>query len=337
MNVVILEDELFSAKRLSKMIKELRPAYMVQATIDSIENAIHWLNSNPQPDLILMDVRVADGMSFELFKHIQISSPVIFITAYDEYALEAFKSNGIDYLLKPVDKQTLEESLSKLELLGGRGTLPPQFDEKQFMNDAYIVEEERAFMFIDLNNSTMLAEKLGHMKYSKFLTSYYELLLWYAGKYKAETYQVVGDEIVLTWPIKNLSDSRNPFQLHYTLERALLSREEFFWSKYQTMPRFTSSVHKGKVAMSYIGGQLKDRAYHGDVLNTAARMLEQAKLKKVKLVTSADFLSGVINSNPFIVHALGPLKVRGKSNPLELFSIEAPSMLAQVRGEPASI
>ena len=80
---------------------------------DSIKSTVNWLQNNPSPDLILMDIELADGQSFEIFNHVQVKSPVIFITSYDEYALKAFKVNSVDYLLKPVQKEDLQAALEK--------------------------------------------------------------------------------------------------------------------------------------------------------------------------------------------------------------------------------
>jgi len=115
MNVLIIEDEKLNALRLQKLLLEIDPQLTVIAVLDTIADSVQWLRSHPFPDLILMDVRLADGICFEIFTKIEITSPVIFTTAYDEYALRAFKVNSIDYLLKPVDIDELRGSLSKFK------------------------------------------------------------------------------------------------------------------------------------------------------------------------------------------------------------------------------
>ena len=119
MNVLIIEDEPHAAQRLSKLVVELMPSSKLLATIDSVKNAITWLKGNPKPDIIFMDIQLADGLSFDIFEQVDVQSPVIFTTAYDAYALKAFKVNSIDYILKPVDKNDLSMALKKLSTLSG--------------------------------------------------------------------------------------------------------------------------------------------------------------------------------------------------------------------------
>jgi len=119
MNILIIEDENLAAQRLSKLIKEIDPAIAIKGVTDSIEASVEWLQSNPAPDLILMDIELADGQSFEIFTRVEVKSPVIFTTAYDEFALKAFKVNSIDYLLKPVKNEDLKNAFSKLKSLKG--------------------------------------------------------------------------------------------------------------------------------------------------------------------------------------------------------------------------
>ncbi|MCB0850968.1 MAG: response regulator, partial [Bacteroidetes bacterium] len=113
MKVLIIEDENSAAKRLEKLIKEIEPTFEIVETLDSVEGAVEWLENNEDPELIFMDIHLSDGSSFEIFKETHIKVPVIFTTAYDEYAIQAFKVNSVDYLLKPIKKQELRESLDK--------------------------------------------------------------------------------------------------------------------------------------------------------------------------------------------------------------------------------
>src|ERR1044072_5565988 len=99
--ILIIEDEEAAARRLHKMIMELLPDANILPAIASINAAVEWFNKNPAPHLVFSDVHLADGLSFEIFKQVQVQCPIIFSTAYDQYALEAFKVNSIDYLLKP--------------------------------------------------------------------------------------------------------------------------------------------------------------------------------------------------------------------------------------------
>lgn len=112
-SVLIIEDELPNVQRLEKMLLQLNKNIIVQGILQTVQDSILWLSNHEQPDLIFMDIRLTDGLSFEIFNHVEITAAVIFITAYDEYALKAFEVNGIDYLLKPLEVDKLKKSLEK--------------------------------------------------------------------------------------------------------------------------------------------------------------------------------------------------------------------------------
>ena len=113
MNIIIIEDEKPAARLLQRKVEKL--GLEVKHLLHSVEEAITWFNSNTHPDLIFLDIQLSDGLSFEIFETIDIKSAVIFTTAYDEYALRAFKLNSIDYLLKPIDEEDLETAVSKFK------------------------------------------------------------------------------------------------------------------------------------------------------------------------------------------------------------------------------
>jgi len=113
MKIIIVEDEDLAVKKLQKTLTAVDQEADVVGIADSIKGTVEWLQQNPSPDLILMDIELADGQSFEIFNLAEIKSPVIFTTSYDEYALKAFKVNSIDYLLKPVQKDELAAALNK--------------------------------------------------------------------------------------------------------------------------------------------------------------------------------------------------------------------------------
>ena len=117
MNILIIEDEKLAANRLSTLIKTMDETVKIVGILDSIKASVAWFSSNPQPDLTFMDIQLADGLSFEIFDQVAISCPVIFTTAFDEYALRAFKVNSIDYLLKPIDTDELSRAMEKFRNL----------------------------------------------------------------------------------------------------------------------------------------------------------------------------------------------------------------------------
>lgn len=113
MRVLIIEDEYGVAQNLCDILREIEPDIEILAIIESVKEAINWIKQNPKPDIGFFDIRLADGDSFKIFEQIKIDFPIIFTTAYDEYALKAFKVNSIDYLLKPIDKVSLDVALNK--------------------------------------------------------------------------------------------------------------------------------------------------------------------------------------------------------------------------------
>jgi len=130
MRALIVEDEKAAVRILKSILTELSPQYEISGVTDSIIGTVEWLSTNPSPDLVFMDIHLADGSAFEIFERIAIRCPVIFTTAYDEYALKAFKVNSIDYLLKPINENEMRRALDKLELLQNA----PQRDDEDFLH-----------------------------------------------------------------------------------------------------------------------------------------------------------------------------------------------------------
>jgi DNA-binding LytR/AlgR family response regulator len=126
MKILIIEDEPLVAKDLQNLIGKLAPDANIIRVISSVESAKKWITENPMPDLILSDIQLSDGISFDIFESLHLTCPIIFTTAYDEYAIRAFKLNSIDYLLKPVDAKELEAALTKYKSLSAENMLGDQ-------------------------------------------------------------------------------------------------------------------------------------------------------------------------------------------------------------------
>lgn len=153
MNVLIIEDEQPAAQRLEKLIKSIVPEAYVLGKLDTIKASVEWLNNHEQPDIVFMDVQLADGISFSIFESCDIKAPIIFTTAYDEYALKAFKVNSVDYLLKPVDKDELSNALNKIKTLTGKA------------NDELISNLDAAIRMLTKKYKTRFVVKVGeHIK-----------------------------------------------------------------------------------------------------------------------------------------------------------------------------
>jgi DNA-binding LytR/AlgR family response regulator len=141
MKTLIIEDEQPAAKRLAKMLSEHCPECEIMDMIDSVEGAVKWLRNFQAPDLIFMDIQLADGLSFDIFGQTQLTAPVIFTTAFDHYTLRAFKVNSVDYLLKPVDPIELVSAIEKFRLIHGQ---PDTYDRSglEKMLQSMLVQRE---------------------------------------------------------------------------------------------------------------------------------------------------------------------------------------------------
>lgn len=115
MRIIIIEDEQLAAERLEELIQQYDPDVQIVASLDTVQDAVAWFASNPAPDLAFFDIQLADGKSFEIFEQTQVNCPVIFTTAYDEYALKAFQVNSVDYILKPIDFEHLSKAFAKFD------------------------------------------------------------------------------------------------------------------------------------------------------------------------------------------------------------------------------
>lgn len=134
MKIFIVEDERLGLERLIKLLHEIDPKIEILGHAETVKSAVWWLQNHPGPDLLLLDIELADGQCFEIFRQIDVQVPVIFTTSYDEYALNAFKVNSIDYLLKPIRREDLEQSLHKWQRLKASfGANPSQVNIDQLM------------------------------------------------------------------------------------------------------------------------------------------------------------------------------------------------------------
>ncbi len=172
--VLIIEDEEAAARRLEKLVIKIEPEAKVLAKIDSVEAAIAWLEEKPAPDLIFMDIHLADGSSFEIFEHVHIVCPVIFTTAYDQYAIQAFRVSAVDYLLKPIKREELQAAIQKYQQRAQSSLVDYSRLAKSLQSDAHtrrflikigqhirMVDVSEAAYFYTENKITFLVDKEG--------------------------------------------------------------------------------------------------------------------------------------------------------------------------------
>ncbi len=131
MKILLIEDETAAVNRLKKMILALEPAAQIVAELDTVEDSLAWFAAHPAPDLVFLDIHLADGESFEIFEKHKLEAPVIFTTAYNDYAIRAFQLNSIDYLLKPIKEADLAAALEKYKKIFGQKSLIESIDYQQ--------------------------------------------------------------------------------------------------------------------------------------------------------------------------------------------------------------
>lgn len=160
MKVLIIEDEPRAANQLQKTLAACNFSYQLQAILDSVEEAVMWFQKNSSPDLVFMDIQLADGLSFEIFQKVEVDAPIIFTTAFDQYAIQAFKVNSIDYLLKPIKEADLAAALDKFQKSVQPAAVDPQIlssllaqftrDEKKADRQGILVKEGNGYVQLSI-------------------------------------------------------------------------------------------------------------------------------------------------------------------------------------------
>lgn len=165
MNAVIIEDENIASRRLAKLIQEIAPEIQIIDQLTSVENSLQWFNSNDLPDLIFLDIQLNDGYGFDILDVLEDHPPVIFTTAYNEYAIRGFKYNGLDYLLKPIDKKDLERALEKYRRNHSKENVVHGNKEYEKIKRLFSKEYKKRFM-IKVGNqfNTFNVEEIAYFK-----------------------------------------------------------------------------------------------------------------------------------------------------------------------------
>ena len=148
MQVLIVEDEMRAARQLQNVLKACGFNYELLEVIDTVEDAVVWFKAYPAPDLVFMDIQLADGISFEIFQKVQLRCPIIFTTAFDQYAIKAFKVNSIDYLLKPIQVEDLQHALDKFDRSKQKPTLN-QEALRNFLMDIQVPKQREGILVKD--------------------------------------------------------------------------------------------------------------------------------------------------------------------------------------------
>lgn len=165
LSVIIIEDEPWAAAGLQDLIEKYDPKIQVEACLQSIEESVEWLQGNPQPDLIFCDIQLTDGLSFEIFQKVSIDCPIVFTTAYDQYALKAFELNSIDYLLKPVDLEAFSRAMQKLQRFSGAKEEKPELSYELLQQITQMVKQDYKARFVVKSGSHLLSIQTSEIIY----------------------------------------------------------------------------------------------------------------------------------------------------------------------------
>lgn len=281
---------------------------------------------------IFMEERFYKRISIRKFLTIRFGYSVLFVIvltviAYGVYqlyfgtdmGLVAFAfdkgSGAIYFYVLSVD--LLMSAISQINLMLGENNLL-----RLLMGGFYTPrEEERVFMFLDLQSSTQLAEQLGHFEYSKLIQDCFNDL-GVVVENEAEIYQYVGDEVILTWKTKDGLRNHNCLNAYFNFMAQLNRRSDYYEEKYNCIPFFKAGVNSGLVTVTEVGRYKKEIAYHGDPINTAARIQSKCNEFRKGLLISEN-LKALVNSNKFEFEKLGTIPLRGKSTEVGIFAVKA--------------
>lgn len=187
-------------------------------------------------------------------------------------------------------------------------------------------EEERIFIFIDLISSTQYAELLGHKRYSSFLQECFHGLGLLQVKYRGSQYQFVGDEVVISWSAKRQRNYRNVVDFYYEFTSRLKAREKYFQKKFGLIPRFTASINSGRIMIAEVGDFKSEIAFHGDVLNTAARIQKQCKSYNRELLVTENFINHFYSvSKGYTIDWIAKETFTGKQRQVNIYAVQIES------------
>lgn len=200
----------------------------------------------------------------------------------------------------------------------GPGILPKMVAGKYFKPQ----QEERIFMFLDLRSSTTYAEQIGHAKFSEMIQDCFYDLATIVGEHRAEIYQYVGDEAVLTWKMKNGIIDHNSIRAFFAFDDRLKSRSEYYREKYGFIPEFKAGLNGGEVMVAEVGEIKREIAYHGDVLNTGARIQSRCNFYGRNLLISGRLKELFPSAGDFVITFLATEELKGKMEKVGIYSVE---------------
>jgi len=220
MKVLIIEDELASSRRLQRMLTTFN--YEIVASLVSVKSAVKWFQNNAHPDVLFLDIHLADGLCFEIFKHVKITSPIVFITAFSEYSIKAFDYNSVSYLLKPINKEQLEKAIKKANTF--------YKNEKELIELKEVIENENLRVY-----KTEFAVRIG--KQIKIIKT--ESIDCFYSEDNASYLKSSNSNYIINEALSGLETKLNPKQFFKVNRKFIVNREAI-----ETVVSFTNSRFK---------------------------------------------------------------------------------------------
>ena len=321
------EDVLLAAKFL------LKRHFSKIVTVSSPETIDDLLGQNSF-DVALLDMNYTAGATtgqegFDLLNYLITNSSktrVVMMTAYGDIdlAIKAIKEGAVDFIVKPWDNaklvNTVISAFKKVPEKAGitRGTATRKSATSE--ETVGMSEVERIFMFLDITSSTSIAEKLGHIKYFELLNDFFIDIAAPIEHHNGEIYQYIGDEVVVSWPLKEGIRDFNVLNCFFDILDTIDRLSDTYQERYDLVPTFKAGMHYGKVSTGTIGTLKKEIIYTGDVLNTTSRIEGQCNQYKVNNLLSEDLIQAFPNGGFFEFQKIGEISLRGKASYVTLYT-----------------
>ncbi len=293
------------------VISELLELFIFSKMFQRVHTPVTILIKSIAQFVVLMLYGLAIILSFDYYERISYNSTVAYLWHYLDAAdvLPVFVFVfGIIFFVSVFRRlYRLVGPLNFFSVMIGRYNRPR--------------EEDRIFMFLDLNSSTELAETLGNKKVSRLIQECFNDLASISLDYRAQTYQYVGDEVVLTWLCDSGYKDQRCLEIYFAFQELLRSRSKFYLSKFGVVPEFKCALHGGLVISTQVGQVKVEIAFHGDVVNTTARMLEKCHHFSESFIISDTVYNRLTKNGNFTFKSLGTADLRGKSEQLDLYAV----------------
>ncbi len=281
-----------------------------------------------QYNVVLLDMNFNPGDTsgndgFRWLEHINQQSPgtsVVLMTAYGEIdlAIKAMKQGAVDFVVKPWENDKLLSALTAAFRKSKFAPVAPAVHSGSVDSHS---EVEKIFMFLDLKGSTTMAENLGHVKYFSLLSDFFSDISDPIEKRGGEIYQYVGDEVVITWPIKAGLQQANCLHTFFDIQSTIQQKSSEYMRKFGLVPVFKAGIHSGMVSTGWVGKMKKEIVYSGDVLNTTARIEGLCnKLQEPVLISETLLLHLSDQLAENTTKEVGMISLRGRNQPVKLFA-----------------